>query len=521
MFYGANTTELAAFARSCGSGAQALGDLLQSLDTIVLSAHWQGPDADSLRDTWASHAAPALGRATATLKGYSAEVTTHAEEQDAASAGEGLGAAGGGGGGGESAVDPAPAGWRDLSGPDPLSAFQIFGGLSGRPAPSGFFAGDGIGFEGMGLSQEIAGIAPGEPDMGGDFWDWVLGKRDSPLPDLPGDSDKESPQTGDPGDIDLGDLGHGDEPKTPPTEPTKPANWPADMPWPPTNQAPVDDDGQYVYGDEGYGSTGDATNDDRPVGTRTDEGGEVAVGTGGGYVKGKWGFSEGINVTEDEHGNVTVTVGSRGGAEVEAGGGSDDGTGVTATGTAEGYAEGGLTVGPDGYGIGWRAGGEVTGRGSYAETNEDGSSSIYTVEATAEAGAHASHYGHRVRNSDGEVTGWASGFDVGGGASAGYSYTEEHISPNGWFQHSTTQSESAGKSVGLSGHAVVSTDEISISVGGGIPGVDTGPFSGASFGINPNRIVEDISGGAFDADDVVERFNEFSPYENPMMPAWA
>lgn len=503
---------------------------MAGLGTAVLAANWQGPDADSVRETWSRHAAPGIEVAAARLRNRGDELGAHAEDQDAASAAETLGAPG-------QPLRPLSHPSLSRGAPGPLAARlgALFGRL-GAP-PSGTAMGPGVLdlFSGSEASQEISGIAPGGPDPLDDAWKWLLGEDEetSPLP-LPPEGpgpEKDAPQTGDPVDIDLGDweLGGEDESTTAPTEPTKPANWPADMPWPPNSRAPVGDDGQYVYGSEGYGDPGDAANDDRPVGTRVDEGGAVGAAGDNGYVEGTWVFSEGTNVTEDEHGNHTFTIGTRGGAEVEGGVGTDAGTGVVGTGTAEGYVEGGATVGRDGYGVGWRAGAEVTGQGSYAQVNDDGSSTIYTVEASAEAGAHASHYGHRVRNAEGESTGWASGFDVGAGATAGYSYTEEHISPHGWFQHSTTVSDSAGESAGAAVNTVVSTDEISISADWSIPFVDekpfssadTGPLSGVSFAIDPNQIVSDLSGGAFDADDIVHQTNRFSPYHNPLMPAWA
>lgn len=288
------------------------------------------------------------------------------------------------------------------------------------------------------------------------------------------------------------------------------------MPWPPESTAPVDEDGQYIYGDEGFGSSGDATNDPRPVGTQVDEGGQAEGGMGGPeggtYGEGKWVVNGGASATQDDHSNFTVTAGGRAGGEARGAAGTDDGTGATAHGNAEVYAEGGLTVGRDGYGFGWRAGGEVSAGASYAQTNEDGSSSVYTVEADASAGIHSSHHANVVRNDEGEASGISAGFDIGGGASAGYNYTEERISPNGWFSSSVTTSDSVGKSAGANGNAVVSTDEISLSVGGGIPGVDTGSLSGVAFGINPNRMVEDMSGGAFDADDVVATARNISPF---------
>lgn len=522
MFHGADTEAAAAFARRCTAGARTLDELRQSLDGIVHSVHWQGPDAERLRETWSSHSAPDLERAAVMLRNRGAEMTAHADEQDAASAAEGSTT-----GGPLTPRTDSPTGLRQILLTTAGDAAELIGGISGRTSGTPFGFGDGGGFPGVGLTHGITGIAPGEPDPGKSIWEWLLGERDSPLPDLPGDTEKDAPQTGDPVEIDLGDLGQREEPSGTPGTPTKPANWPDDMPWPPNGPTSGQGgDGQYVYGDAGYGSAGDATTDRRPVGTAVDEGdqggGSAGTEQGGGFAEGQWTVSGGASATEDEHSNFTVTAGGRAGVDGEVGVGAENGTGVTAEGTAEVYAEGGLTVGADGYGMGWRAGGQASAGVSYAEANEDGSSSIYTVEAHGEVDAHASHYGHRVRNEDGEATGWAMGVDVGAGASAGYSYTEEWVSPDGWLQTSTTTSDGIGKGAGVEANAVISTDEISIAVGGTLPGrggQDTP--SAFAIGVNPNKIVSDVSGGAFDADDVVAKMEEISPYNNPRMPLWA
>jgi hypothetical protein len=516
MFFGADTAGLDAFARRCAAEARALDDLRQGLEGIVRSVDWQGPDAERLRGTWSARTAPGFEHAAALLRRCGEETTAHADEQEAASATTSPGAAAR-----PPTGSPGPGPLPGLLGAAAPALGDMIGRLGAPPSPARL----GPGFPGAGLSQEISGIAPGEPDPVGDIWKYLLGERDSPFP--PEDAEKEAPQTGDPVDIDLGDLGREDEPAGPPTEPTKPANWPEDMPWPPNGPATEQgDDGQYVYGDAGYGSRGDAASDERPVGTAVDEGGQgggsAGVEQGGGFAEGRWTVSGGASATEDEHSNFTVTAGGRAGTEGEVGIGADDGTGVTVQGSAEVYAEGGVTVGADGYGVGWRAGGQTGGAVSYAETNEDGSSSIYTVEAHGEVDAHGSHYGHRVRNQDGEVTGWAMGVDVGAGASAGYSYTEERVSPEGWFRTSTTTTDGVGRGAGVEANAVISTDEISISVGGGLPvrgGADAP--SGFAVGIDPNKIISDVSGGAFDADDVVATLEEVSPYRNSPLPAWA
>lgn len=521
MFYGADTAELSAFAHRCDLGSRSVLDLVHRLDALVLSVAWDGPDAEALRADWRARTGPGLVRAATMLLETRTEAITHAEEQDLASAParDSADAASGPGPGtrlGNSELHGAAPSMSLVSG----ASAEFIGRMERESRPTGFPGVPGLDrggeFRGADISSEISGIAPGEPDTGKDVWDWVLGRKDSPLPDLPGGGEHPAPPGGGGEDGPLGDGWGGKEQEVPPTSPTKPANWPDDMPWPPSGPFPGDSDDQYVYGDEGHGSAGDATNDPRPVGTQVDEGGQLGVGAGGpdggGYAEGKWVVNGGASATSDEHSNFTVTAGGRAGVEAGGAAGTSDGTGVTASGTAEVYAEGGLTVGRDGYGVGWRAGGEASGSASYSEVNEDGSSSIYTVEGSAKAGGHASHHVNVVRNGEGEASGITAGFDVGGGASAGYNYTEEHISPQGWFQMSTTTSDGVGKSVGLSGNAVVSTDEVSFSLGGGIPGIDTGPLSGAAIGINPNRIVEDVSGGAFDADDVVATAKDISPF---------
>lgn len=520
-FWGADTEGLLVFASSCRAGARSMSERLEVLDTAVNGVDWVGPDADQVRTRWSSEISPSMRRIVAMLETRDSEVSSHAEEQEHASTPDGSAFLG---------TPPTGTAARIGQGATPLDAVPLshLMGVLGPPNGSAWSTGarDGSLRQGMGISSEIggSGIAPGEPDPIGSIWDWVFGKRDSPLPDLPG-GDKEEPADPVPAPGD-GDRRRDEEPPNPADGPQKPANWPDDMPWPPAGPTGEQgEDGQYVYGDEGYGSPGDATRDDRPVGTAVDEGdqGGVDVGTddGGVAADGQWTVNGGTSVTEDEHSNFTVTAGGRAGIEGRANAGSSDGTGAGIEGSAEIYAEGGVTVGNDGYGTGWRAGGQAGGSASYAETNDDGSSSIYTVEARAEAGAHSSHYGYRVRNADGESTGWATGFSVGAGASVGYNYTEEWVSPNGWMQTSVTTSDSAGRSVGLSGNAVITTDELSISVGGGLPGMPSDMPSGFAIGINPNKIVSDVSGGAFDADDVVKTMHEHSPYNNPRQPLWA
>lgn len=518
-FWGSDTEQLTVFAQSCRVSSQSIAGRLTTLESAVLGATWVGADADRTRATWSSEISPGLARLVEMLEAYGAELVSHAEEQESASR------AGGGVTGGD------PGGLDDGIPTMPSLALGGLLGMLGRPsaAPLSGNPFDGSLLSGLDVSSEIGmpGIAPGEPDTGRSIWDWLLGKKESPLPDLPG-GDKEDPvdPVPDPGDL----VPERDEKQPNPLDgPQKPANWPDDMPWPPPGQAPSEDgDGQYIYGDEGYGGRGDATDDERPVGTWVDEGGQDggSVGTedGGAYAEGKWVVNGGVSVTEDDNSNFTVSAGGRAGVSGSAGAGSSDGTGLGAEGSAEIYAEAGATVGNDGHGIGGRIGGQAGGSVSYAETNEDGSSSIYTVEASAGADAHASHHGHRVRNEEGETTGWATGFDVGAGASAGYSYTEERISPGGWFQTSTTTSTGVGKEVGAEANLVLSTDEVSISLGGSIPGMPNDMPSAGAVGINPNRIVSDLSGGAFDADDVVDKMGEFSPYgprhskyDNPLL----
>ena len=534
MFYGADTEAVSAFATRCGSGARTLDELVQGLSAAVMAASWQGPDADSLRDTWSGRTAPELQRAAALLRHRGDELNAHADEQEETSAVETVGAAGPLWG---QPLRAAPA----LPGLGPLASRfgDLIGHLSTPTASSPFGPGLSAPFQGMELSQGISGIAPGGDDPRDDVdkaVDWILGRdgeeETSPVPGPPDHpEEKEEPQrTGDPVDLDdwgLGDLGEKDETPNPLDGPTKPEGWPEDMPWPPPAQGPVDDNGQYVYGSEGYGDAGDATTDDRPVGTQVDEGDGGRVGDDV-HAEGEWTVNGGYNVSEDDYGNHTYSHGWRIGVDGEVGGGTDDGPGATLGGTAEAYAEVGGTVGPDGVGVGMRAGAEASGSASYTEVNEDGSTTNYTVEANAEAGGHANAYGQAVRNEDGEISGAATGFDIGGGYSAGYSYTEENISPNGWFKSSHTTSQGVGKSAGAGGDFVVSTDEIGFSAGWSIPKaesgplstIDTGPLSGVSLSINPNRIVEDVSGGRFDADDVVDTVSESAAFVPAPLPLW-
>lgn len=532
MFYGADTEAVSAFATRCGSGARALDELMQGLSTAVMSASWQGPDADALRGMWSGRTTSEFRRATALLRSRGDELITHADEQDATSAVEADGDGAGPLFARPELLAPPFAGLGPLA-----SRFSdLIGRLGAPPSPSPLDPGLSAPFQGMELSQGIFGFAPGGEDPAGGadetadkLVDWILGRdgdeETSPLPNPPDyPEEKEEPQrTGDPVDLEdwgLGDLGKGeDEPQPPFSPPVKPENWPDDMPWPPPAQGPVEDPGQYVYGDEGYSGTGDATTDDRPVGTQVDEGDGGSIGDDV-YAEGEWTVNGGYNTSEDEHGNLTYSHGWRIGLDGEVGAGSDGGSGVAVGGTAEAYSEVGGTVGPDGIGIGMRAGAEVGGSATYTQVNEDGSTTNYTVEANAGAGAHAHGYGHAVRNEDGEITGAATGFSVGGGYSAGYSFTEENVSPNGWFTTSTTTSEGVGKSAGAGADFVASTDEIGFSANWSIPATDTGPLSGVSLSVNPNRIVDDLSGGRFDADDVVDTVEKGAAFVPTPLPIW-
>lgn len=105
-FLGADTEALRAHSRRVAQQAQALLEIRDSLEPLVMNeAIWQGADADDFRRSWSSGASSLFRLRAEELSRSGADLESHAEEQDTASSpsdaggGDGLGKALGGEGG--------------------------------------------------------------------------------------------------------------------------------------------------------------------------------------------------------------------------------------------------------------------------------------------------------------------------------------------------------------------------------------------------------------------------------------
>lgn len=218
-------------------------------------------------------------------------------------------------------------------------------------------------------------------------------------------------------------------------------------------------------------------------------------------------YSVGMNSSTDEYGNMTGSLGAGGSFEA----GVDThldlpaGFGVDASGNVgiEAYAEGGGTIGPDGFSVGAQAGSGAYGEMSAALTHESGASVGTTQSYWVGADAHANAYSHVTRNADGEVNGFSSGFDAGAFVGAEVKQDFSVTAPNGWFSASGGVSAQAGAGGSASAGYTVSTDEISLSVGGKIA-AELGVGGGGTVAINPNAIVESITPGQYNVDDAID-----------------
>ena len=88
MFWGADTEQLARHARATLVGAGRLESLLGSLEQDALAVTWAGPDAAAFRDRLRSEVSRAL-TTTDRMRDLGAELTSHRDEQDDASDGDG------------------------------------------------------------------------------------------------------------------------------------------------------------------------------------------------------------------------------------------------------------------------------------------------------------------------------------------------------------------------------------------------------------------------------------------------
>jgi hypothetical protein len=269
---------------------------------------------------------------------------------------------------------------------------------------------------------------------------------------------------------------------------------------------------QEFFGDPGFGSRGAKYGDDRPIGEQLAGGDSLwdgrEVDEDFGFIDGYAGYdySAGTNVTTDPHGNVTGSVGARGSAEIGLDTRVDGpfGTGLQA-GTragAEGYAELGGTVGPDGFAAGGRA-----GLGAYLSQYATvdgmlGSSLTGGQDLYAGANASANAYSHITRNEDGQINGFSQGFDARAFAGAQATQTIAATSPGGWFSGSTSFSEKAGYGVGLGAGQTISTDEVSLSVSGSLA-AELGLGGATTVAIHPNQIFDSFTPGDYDIDDAI------------------
>ena len=264
---------------------------------------------------------------------------------------------------------------------------------------------------------------------------------------------------------------------------------------------------QAIYGSEGYIGLGGPASGSWQVGNEsTSYLGERSREWGPleGFLRG--GASAGHDLTVDGFGNMTYTEGAQIGGELGYGYqfGDPDGWsygGEVAVG-AEVYAERGVTVGPDGFGLGAGAGARVYADAEATLTTPGGQTVTIGGEASYGANAVAHAYAHQTRNEDGEVNGFAfgAGFDAnaGGAASADFMYE----SPNGWFSGGAGVSADVGAGASGGGGVVVSSDQVGFTMN---LGASAGVGGGLEFGfsVNPNAIVESISPGDYNFDDLL------------------
>lgn len=272
---------------------------------------------------------------------------------------------------------------------------------------------------------------------------------------------------------------------------------------------PTGDD-QYIYGGEGYGR-GNAAGDERLIGNQ----GERQTAWDGRELSGEHGYLDvhgsvtgnaGGNVTTDPFGNVTATGGLRGAMEMGAEGQWDLASGgnvaFDAVAGKEVYLEGGMTTGPDGI-----SGALGAGTGTYGEVNASfnsasGASAELGAEGFMGADANLHGYAHATRNDHGDI----NGFTFGGGGEA-FAGAEGELSfsatsPGGWITVAGDVKGQTGAGMDGSFGGTVSTDEISLNFdASGALGFGGGGAIDVS--ISPNAIVESITPGDYNLDDMI------------------
>ena len=269
---------------------------------------------------------------------------------------------------------------------------------------------------------------------------------------------------------------------------------------------------QEFYGGEGYASPGQAAGADRPVGNLLDLGGDLLEGR---EIDGDFGhldvtaqgaWSAGANGSTDPFGNMSGTIGLRGGMELGADArlNGPDGTGIETSSQIgmEAYAEAGGTIGPDGLALGASAGSGVYASNTATLDGGDHGSLTYGHTAFAGADASANAWSHATRNEDGDVNGWTVGADARAFAGAELKHTFAAEAPGGWGFVEGSASALGGGGIGGGYGATLSTDEVSISLSGTVA-KGLGLEGSGTIGINPNAIVDSFTPGDYDLDDMI------------------
>lgn len=269
--------------------------------------------------------------------------------------------------------------------------------------------------------------------------------------------------------------------------------------------------GQSFYGGPGYGPGNAASNTDTfgpwDAGGSHWDGREIENERGyfDGYANTR--ANAGGSITTDQYGNTTYSGGARAGAEI----GFDEMLNLPGGATyqtdgrigAEAYAEGGITVGPDGASLGASAGAGAYGDIQGTLTGPHGASGTIGVQGYAGAEAHLNSYAHATRNEDGEVNGITFGSDVGAFAGAKADLNVGGTAPGGWLSGSGSFGVEAGAGVGGSFGGTVSTDEVGFAVGGDVAAA-LGINGSLSLSVHPNEIVNDILPGDYNLDDALD-----------------
>lgn len=156
-FYGADTEQLREHAEAVRLGEQSLAELFESLDSVVRTVSWNGPDAEGFRSQWGSLISGSARDVCDSLRRRSEEADREADEQDGASQEEG---------GTGLPWGPLPTPWdgvlRSLKEDTSQESDGFFGDLLGGPE-SGYHGSllwniRSIGVDAMGFVPDPTGI---------------------------------------------------------------------------------------------------------------------------------------------------------------------------------------------------------------------------------------------------------------------------------------------------------------------------------------------------------------------------